>query len=290
MADRGSLALLTDEALGVALRDLATFVAVPEAGRSGGPDPALRAPIRVQDGGGRAGRRWRLPVRVPRLGRGVVLALVALAVLAAVAGAIGLGLPGIRIVAAPSSPPAATFTGPTAIPSPSAPRATPRATASGPLGFDLGLGDPVAVADAARSVDFPIVLPAADAIGPPTTAWLLDGRLSLVWRTSASLPETETPGVGLLLDQFRGSVNEGYFQKVIDQGTTVTTVQVGGRAGYWISGAPHEIIYVNPNGQVEFDSRRSVGDTLLWVRGDITYRLESGLGRDASIALAESLR
>jgi hypothetical protein len=39
-----------------------------------------------------------------------------------------------------------------------------------------------------------------------------------------------------------------------------------------------------------FDSRRIVGDTLLWARGGVTYRLESGLDRAAAIALAETLR
>lgn len=37
------------------------------------------------------------------------------------------------------------------------------------------------------------------------------------------------------------------------------------------------------------DGRRWVGDALAWTDGAITYRLESGLGRDASIELAESV-
>jgi len=65
---------------------------------------------------------------------------------------------------------------------------------------------------------------------------------------------------------------------------------VDGVTGYWISGAPHEIVFVDEHGYPVFDSRRIVGDTLLWARGDVTYRLESGLDQAAAIALAHSLR
>ena len=60
--------------------------------------------------------------------------------------------------------------------------------------------------------------------------------------------------------------------------------------GYWISGAPHELIFVDEAGQPVFDTRRIVGNTLLWARDGVTYRLESGLDRAAAIALAGTLR
>jgi hypothetical protein len=66
-------------------------------------------------------------------------------------------------------------------------------------------------------------------------------------------------------------------------------VTVDGVTGYWISGRPHELVFVNPSGEPVFDSRRIVGDTLIWARDGITYRLESGLGRDGAIQLADSL-
>ncbi len=37
------------------------------------------------------------------------------------------------------------------------------------------------------------------------------------------------------------------------------------------------------------DGRRWVDDALAWTDGTITYRIESALGRDGSIELAESL-
>ena len=289
MADRLPMTDLTDERLGAALRELSAFVAVPTQTRSEVGDLARRARLRIEaQASGRGADPWSRPLRLPRLGRGLVFALIALLVVAVAAGAISLGLPGIRLVPAPSA--TASLPGRSSPPPSGALNATPTATATGPIGFDLGLGDPLAVATIPSSVDFPVILPPAETVGPPTSAWLFDGHLALVWRTSPALPETQTPGVGLILDEFRASLNPGYFEKIIDQGTTVSTVRVNGVDGYWISGQPHQIVYVNAQGDAVFDSRRSVGDTLLWARDGVTYRLETALGRDAAIALAESLR
>jgi len=71
--------------------------------------------------------------------------------------------------------------------------------------------------------------------------------------------------------------------------TPVVAVAVGRGTGYWISGAPHEIVFVDPSGMPVFDSRRIVGDTLLWASGGITYRLETALDLATAVTLAESL-
>ena len=103
---------LDDAALEAALRDLAGALAVPaETSATLELDPARLARIRIQRGeGALAPRRWTWPaVRAARpLGRGLAVALVAVLAVAAVAGAIGLGLPGIRIVPPPTGSAAAT--------------------------------------------------------------------------------------------------------------------------------------------------------------------------------------
>jgi hypothetical protein len=286
---------IADAELEAALRDLAGALAVPAPAGLPGLDPARRARLRIEQGDGAAARARRWPWLAPtpgrRLGRGFAFALVAVLVVAAIAGAIGLGLPGIRIVPAPSPSSTASAPAATASARPTAsPTVTPAPTVASPLGSNLGLGDPVAIAAIDTAIDIPIVLPTAPGVGPPATAWRRDGRLTLVWAASPTLPPLREPGVGLVLSEFRGSLEPGYFQKVLDQGTTIETVRVGGVTGYWISGAPHEIVYVDANGNPVFDSRRSVGDTLLWASGDVTYRLESGLGRDGTVALAATLR
>ena len=290
---------LDDTALELALRDLGGALATPAPGAAGSTDPARLARARLEEGrvaaADRPGRwAWLTPAPRRRLGRGVALGLVAVVIVAAIAGAIGLGLPGIRIVPAPSgsatASPGASTGGPTATAPGSSPSPTARPTIASPIGSNLGLGDPVAIDGLAAAVDIPIRLPAASGVGPPTTAWLLDGRLTMIWSASPALPSTLEPGVGLVLGEFRGSLQPGYFEKLLDQGTTITTVTVDGVTGYWIGGAPHEIVYVDEHREPVFDSRRSVGDTLLWARGDVTYRLESGLGRAATLALAATLR
>jgi len=298
MRDQHGGTSIGDVDLEAALRDLAGSLAMPGPDGTGrgtaGLDPARRARLRIEQGAvaARPSRRWAWLAPSPgrRFGRGLALALVALVVLAAIAGAIGLGLPGIRIVQAPSgSPVVATATpAPSASGSPFGSSASP--TIAGPLGILLDLGNEIAVADASTAVDVPIRLPTAPGVGSPGSAWLQVGRLSLVWPAGVTLPPTREPGVGLILSEFRGSIDSGYFEKIVGPDTKITAVSVDGVTGYWISGAPHEIVYVDVNGFPVFDSRRIVGDTLLWARGDVTYRLESGLDRAAAIALANSLR
>jgi hypothetical protein len=112
--------------------------------------------------------------------------------------------------------------------------------------------------------------------------------VSLVWAPRPGLPETLQSGVGLLMTAFRGEVGDGFFTKIVDLGTTVRLVLVDGERAYWLSGAPHFFFYESPTGRVE-DPRRWVGDALLWVDGPITYRLETALGPERAIEIAESV-
>jgi hypothetical protein len=220
--------------------------------------------------------------------RGLVLALVALLILAAVATAVGLGLPGLRIIfgqgPSPTPSPTATTT-----PSPSPSRPGPSATVE-PLGGSLGLGDALPLADVERQVDFDVLLPTDPPIGPPDVSYLNGQRVALVWASGTELPETNTLGIGLVLNEFRGRVDLGYYQKVLGGGTTVSPVTVGGAPGYWISNSPHFLYYIDSNGQIVTDESRVVGDVLVWATADVTYRLESSLDMATAIKLAESLR
>jgi hypothetical protein len=137
---------------------------------------------------------------------------------------------------------------------------------------------------------FPLALPTSSSFGAPDATWFTEGRVTFVWRTQPGLPQTRAAGVGLLLTEFRGTVNEEFFQKMIGPGTTVSPVMVGDVAGWWISGEPHEIVYLDPRGEIIPDTRRVVGDTLLWTRGDMTFRMETSLDRGAAIDLAETIR
>ena len=284
---RRALAAMDDAALAGALGDLAAVVAYPSVAAGAGDIASivrqrLVAGPPVRKSSGITGWIGRRPLR-----RSVLVAIAAVLILAAIAGAVGLGLPGIRIVFGGPTPPAPTTT-PSLAPT-KAPASTGPA-ASSPVGSTMGLGTAVSLDDAARIGGLDLLLPPDPATGPPDAAYTLADRVALVWSERPGLPADPDYGVGLLLSEFRGHVDDGYYQKTLDSSAQVTPVTVNGHAGYWISGAPHFFYYVDPSGKAVDDSHRIVGDTLIWADGDVTYRLESQLPMEAAIRLAESLR
>lgn len=273
---RGTVAAMDDLALEGALRDLSTAVAYPTAGAAGSDIAArVRQTIVAAPPARRGGLlRWLRgrPVR-----RSVVVAIAALLVLAAVAGAVGLGVPGIRII----------FGGPTPPPSVASPSGA--GGSPGTLGQTLGLGTRVPIEEAERLAGLDLVLPTDPAIGPPAGAFVFANRVALVWPERPGLRADPSTGIGLLISQFRGDVDRGYYTKTLDTDAQLTPVTVDGSPGYWISGPPHFFFYVDPSGRTVDDVHRVVGDTLIWSDGDVTYRLESQLGMEEAIRLAESL-
>ncbi|HEY7131700.1 MAG TPA: hypothetical protein VH440_05580 [Candidatus Limnocylindrales bacterium] len=306
MAETRRLGALSDDDLALALRQLGGAIVVsPVSLGADGLDPARRARLRIEAAGKLPRRRLRdrlgLGRRAPAgrpLRRGLLLAVALVLALAAVAGAIGFGLPGLRIVFGPGSTPSPSLSPAPSIPtgSPSAspaiaPSPTPTPTTSGPPGSNLGFGEPVTLDDARARAGFPILLPADDRLGPPDAVWIDEhGRVSLVWLARPGIPASEESGLGVVVSEFPGHIEEGYFQKLLDAGSTIQPVTVRGERGYWIAGRPHEFVYVNPSNDPTFDDRRLVGDTLAWSDGDVTYRVESALGLDEAVRIADGLR
>ena len=115
-------------------------------------------------------------------------------------------------------------------------------------------------------------------------------QVAFVWAASDRLPPTRDPGIGLILMQFDGRTNSGYHEKLIGEGVTAEPVTVDGQPGFWISGTAHFFYYIDEDGMVIDDGRRWVDDALVWSEGGTTYRLETSLGRDGAIRLAEALQ
>ena len=257
------------------LRDLGGALGGPaQAGELTAPpaagDLAARVRTRIEaEAPRRAGASWwRPPLR-----RSVILALAALLIAAAaVTAAIGYGLPGIRILFGPP---------PSLLPSASAPP-------SGVPGATLGLGTTLTLEEAAALVDFEVVLP--EGLGPPDAVYLAGSRLALAWGPGPGLPGTAHPGLGLLMVELRASVDAQWIEKLIRTGTQVEAVAVDGAPGYWIEGERHFLAYLAPDGTWIEDSIRGVGNTLLWGRDGVTYRLEGEFERGEAIALAGTLR
>ena len=288
----GSMATFDDATLEGALRSLAGSIDWPVAapvtpsGTTAGPDIATRVRVRLTEGERPRGTTawWRPTVRSWR--RALVFAIIALLGLAIVAGAAGLGLPGLRFIF--GQPPAS------APPSPSASSATGASpTLPAIPGMRLNLGRRIALDEVETLTGAPVRLPTDARLGPPDSVWVdpgKGGQVAYVWAASDELPATSEPGVGLVLMRFAGLADREYYQKVIGSGTKLSIVDVDGDDGWWISGDMHFFFYERPVSGYVDDGRRWVGDALVWNDGQATYRIESALGRDATIALAESLR
>jgi len=221
--------------------------------------------------------------------RALVLALIALLVVAGIAGALGLGLPGIRILFGPAASPSPGLQSPS--PSGSGLPGSPSASPLG--GAALGLGRRVTLDEAQSAVDFAILQPRLPGVGAPDEVWLdgvgHDGVVSLVWLAHGGQAAPGT-NVKMLLTQFRGEVDPGLFTKVLEPGTILEAVRVGGDRGYWITGALHQVVVRIPNGDVRGDTVRLAGNVLLWTQGPLTLRLETTDGRDQAVEIANSVR
>jgi hypothetical protein len=240
---------MTDQ-LGAALRDLATELEFP-------PTPDVRRTIgaRLNQPPRRAWSAWRWS-------RPVVIVAIAVVLMAATAAV--LVLPGLRITLVPTLPPASVPTD--------------------ALGTRLALGEP----QAPGTLD---VAPPSE-LGQPDEAYLSqDGEvLSLVYAADDELPELANTGIGLLVQRIHGSLDRERVEKlVVEFDVTVMPVEVDGAEGFWIAGPPHVIRYTDALGAERSEMTRLVGDTLVWQRGDVLYRIESGLGLTETRRIAESI-
>jgi hypothetical protein len=110
--------------------------------------------------------------------------------------------------------------------------------------------------------------------------------VSLVYRPRPDLPVDQNTGVGALVVEMRGSVGEFTFAKGLPPGTTIQQVQLRGTTGYWIAGNPHAFIILSGG---PGDELRLAGNVLLWTEGGITYRIESKLSLQMTLAVAQSM-
>jgi hypothetical protein len=166
-------------------------------------------------------------------------------------------------------------------------------TEPGGVGGSLGLGRRATLPQARAAVRFPVQVPTAAGFQRPDAVYVdpdqpADGRVDLVYRAGPALPASPYTEAGLLITEFRASVDEGYMKK-LSQGGQVEFVTVAGAPGYWLP-QPHELAYVDRSGAYQQEQSRLAGATLIWQRGEVTFRLEGQVSREQAIRIAESMR
>ncbi len=302
MAER--MRQFTDPELERALRSLGADLAYP-------PTPDVAAAVR--------GRIVARPVRPrpwwipsPAARRRLAVALALLLVGAVILGALPLvrkgvarrlGLNNVAIVnvtAIPSPTPAPLPTM-TAIPAPTPPgAATPGARPATPTPPLNGLldratfGTQTTLTEAQSRAPFAIRTPDLPTYRVPDEVYTRipppGGRVSLLYTIRADLPAIAGTDIGLLVQEFRGGIQSGLFQKGVPSGSRVEPVLIDGVQGYWIEGGLRTFGYTDANGVVQFEETRGAGNTLLWERDGVVYRLESSLPQADAVRIAASLR
>jgi hypothetical protein len=278
---------VSDRELEQALRDLGGHLDLPATPplaahvaarlRAAPEGPAPAAPRRRPLGGRPLARRLAVA------GLAVVLLAAAVLVLSpATREAVAdlLGLRGIKIQL--GGPPTSTTGGPASA-----------TTEPGGVGGSLGLGRGASLPQARAAVKFRVQVPTAAGFQHPDAVYAdpdhpADGRVDLVYRARPGLPASPYTQAGLLITQFRASVDELYMKK-LSQGTQVEFVTVAGAPGYWLP-QPHDLSYLDRSGAYQQEQSRLAGATLIWQRGDVTFRLEGQVSREQAIRIAGSMR
>jgi hypothetical protein len=209
-----------------------------------------------------------------RLGRGLAFALIALLIVAAAAVAFGIVIGGLRITFAPGTPP----------PLPSG------------IVRERAFGREVDL-DAARDrAGFQLVTPGLPALGDPDHVFYNDfpagGTVALVWGSRDGYPVDATTGVGVVLTEFKATVERDVWEKMIfgDTAVTVTRTVVNGQPAYWIAGGYHSFFYRDADGRRVDATLRLVGSTLIWLQDGLLLRIEGAPNLEAAAAIARSLR
>ena len=179
-----------------------------------------------------------------------------------------LGLPGVQIYRVPESP-------------------TGRPTTSA-LTF---AGQRVATAaEASRIAGFTVRTPAA--LGDPSALYVetTPVRVTIVYASVKGIPASPQAGVSAIVVEFKGTLETQFMAKAIGPGTFLDAVPLGSGVAYYLSGQPHQFFFRDPAGNVQPETLRLAGNTLLWEEGGVTYRLEAQVSQQEAVRIASTLR
>jgi len=268
---------LNDDQLALALADVGARVAWPVT-------PDVRARVLSRIGGPRRVAWWRA-FASPRYGFAPAIITIALALLAVLAFSPEaratatdiLRLRGIEI-----------FRGPVPTPSP---------TRSGSIQspFPLGIGVQVTLDEAKARAGFGVLVPTDPLLGAPDQVYLRTTSsgataVSFVYVARPGIPTSAQAGVAAIVTEFAGAtVDEGFFGKVLDQTTTLQKLTINGQPAFWIQGTPHFFFYNAGSGNIQQETLRLAGNTLIWTQGSLLLRLEAQVDQATALRIVSSL-
>jgi hypothetical protein len=171
---------------------------------------------------------------------------------------------------------------------------TPSPLPPGPLGKRLGLGDQTTLDAARTQVQWKITIP--QSLGQPDEVYLQQppdgpsqGEVTLVYSARQGIPVSGQTGVSVLITEARGTVDKGFFGKMLGPDATLEEVQVNGHPGYWIAGKPHVFFFMDANGKFRDETMRLATNTLIFANGGTIVRIEGELTKAQALEIAKSL-
>lgn len=257
----------TDQELEAALRDAGAHLSYPATADL---LPAVRARIEERRREGFWATLWS-----PRAAFAPALATIALLVLATIAfqpiaatAAEALGLGRLAIFRAAETPPATA-------------------------GKVLDDAQKVAsVEDASRQAGFAVLVPSE--LGRPDEVYVhrspQGATVFLVYGPRPGIAPSKQTGISVLVTQAPGTFEAPLLGKVLGPESRSEQVTVNGARGVWIEGAPHQMFFRAPNGEVVIDSLRLAGNVLAWDQGGVFVRLEADVTKDQAMRIASSMR
>jgi len=140
-----------------------------------------------------------------------------------------------------------------------------------------GLGEALSRREAERRAGFPILLP-RDRRSTPTRYYVRPGLIATLFHSGS------TP---VLLVEFQGD-QMSYSKKFASPETRVEPVQIG-RFGLWLEGGPHVLLWEFGAGAPHELETRLAGNVLIWLQGEMTFRLEGDLSKAEMLKLGRQI-
>ncbi|MBD0328556.1 MAG: hypothetical protein ICV64_00400 [Thermoleophilia bacterium] len=153
------------------------------------------------------------------------------------------------------------------------------------------LGERVSLDEARRRVGYTVLAPPLERHGRPHYVLLDESRPGgQVTIPSWAYADPRAPLRGrVLLTQFAASSDRDLAQKFAGPETRIESLTVAGAPALWFEGAPHVFAFRDRTGGLLEDTRRLVGNALVFEGDGVVLRIEGALSLARALRIAESL-